>query len=255
MKMRALALAIVAWAALSAPALGAPVITPLTSNQVGGSTTLARTGINIASGSYAVAFYMVRENNISNTSTVTDNLGNTFTNTTECNPASSNNTMFAAYRYYPSGLSSGTITLTQSVTMTAGVVQVFEVAGLPTSSPEDAVAAACNEVSSTTPLLASGTPSQAGNALFAMIGRFSSSSGFSDTEDTVNGWNATNYGTGNTNIVGVVTYQINAGSGVVNHQPTMGTASAWRHMIVAFKDASPPASGTNSRAALLGVGR
>jgi hypothetical protein len=107
------------------------------------------------------------------------------------------------------------------------------VTGTPSSSIEDAAARACDgsTTATTAPNLNSGTPTAAGELLFAIYDGQRSSSGASFTEDTANGW-ANLFGPfGGASQALSGSYVVDSGSSPVAHNPVV-TSAPYAHQII-----------------------
>lgn len=264
MKTRALTLALIAWACLSAPALAAWSVTGLGAN--GNANNINTTSITTGSitiPANAVAFFggVVRRNSGTPVVGVADSGGNSYT-VVQCTSTEAFApwvSFIAYFRYQGTGLTSGTVTMTDSVggNFTGAAMSGTYATGGQLTPVEDSAGRGCPGTpasSSTSPTVTSGAPTASGNLAFGVTARPSGgTTGFSYTADSGHGWTAAG-ATGNGSVAEGTAYAINSGSSAIVLNPTMNNQQ-WTQQIMQFFVDVPAAGGTSKRGALLGVGR
>lgn len=197
-----------------------------------------------AANTFVVVTGAMRANANGDAVVVTDsNGGNTWTVFSHYRPATGN-VSFIAYSLMEAGISSGTITVSDTTTgatqFAACGFQAFSVTGGATSSIEDTNAQGSNDgAATTTPTVTSGTPAVSGDLFFAVYMAPNANTN-TYTEDAGNGWTncmlkaGANSGSSITTSAG---YQVNAGTGTLTHAPTTSN-NVYSQVVTAFKVAS-----------------
>lgn len=255
MKLRILAAALVAWAALCGPAQAAFTVTLKDSVFVSSNHALTSGSFNATAGKILVVLGVGRKAALGDVIGISNTNGDAWT-IRECNGGGSTSS-FIAYAV-TTGFVGGTVSIVDggAAVFTTAVMSVVEVDGGLGSSVEDTAGYACSGAGGTTtsPSLTSGDPAGTDSLMLSSYGVQTTITGLGYTEDTANGWTQIGVTGGDTNAAGAFGYVVNTGSGTKVHNPT--TASrAYRMNTLALFAAAPPAASSAHRGALLGVGQ
>lgn len=257
------ALALIAWVALAHPALAAWSVTNLATNgnaQNSSATSMTTGSVTIPTNALGLAGGVIRRGSGTPIIAVADSAGNNWT-VVQCTSTEAFApwiTFIAYFRYGGTGLTSGTITATDSVGGNytgAAMSTAYATGHLASGTVEDSAGRGCPgtpAASSTSPSVTSGAPTASGNLAFGVTGRPSGgSSGFSYTADAAHGWTALG-ATGNTNTVEGTAYAINSGSSAIILNPTMNNQQ-WTQQIMQFF-VQPSAGVVTGGLSMLGAG-
>lgn len=239
------------------PALASYTVTSQgTANTTAAAHSLTVGSLTIGAGTLVIVGCNMNANISGDAITITDSASNSWTAAgQEYNPTGTIGGGIS-WSILTSGLSSGTISCSDTTTGTTNfshaAMWVATVTGAASSSPEDtAVRAVHNGTSTTSPTITSGTPSIA-NELFIVIYSAGASNTGVYTEDP----NWTNFESriGNGGLTLSAAYLTNSGTGTEQHNPTTVSAS-YAQVVTGFKPSgSPPPTCRPGSLAMMGVG-
>lgn len=236
--------------------------TPTTIGTNLSTTTGAQTG-NITSVTASIGDLVIVSGSVNRGGTATvsisDSASNTWSTVVQDFHAGSGTHGFLAGAYITNALSGGTITVSISggINWTSATAGASKVTGAASSSTNDTAANQnTNAAATTTPTITSGTPANAGDIFFTTYANVGATTD-SYTEDTTNGtWSTLYSKSGTATSTFAQSYQVNAGSGTMKHQPTT-TSRGYVQAIMAFKVAASTtnysASGAPGSLVLTGV--
>ena len=199
--------------------------------------SVAITGVTVPSGEYAIVVGYVRlATEATDIVAVTDGSSNAYA-VQQC---ASGRNAFIAYFYYPSGISSTTITVANntstggSATSSGLLARVAFGTGLSTTAYDSAVTQ-CTTASTMSSANISGTPSVSGELFVSVDG--AAGSGTSNTPTPDAGW--TSFGntpdTEGTNIVMAEQYFVNSGSGTKTRTDAWPVTHTYSNMVLGFE--------------------
>lgn len=253
MKILQLSFALLALIVLGGPA-EAWTVTHKARAGANGAHSTSVSSQTYTAGNLIVAFGFMRMASSTDVIGVSGSVSGAFS-TYQCPTAvGSNQAAFIAYKVATGGAEIITAADDAAAVATSIGLEVSEISGGLTSSPEDAGVRFCSGAGSTTsPTVTSGAPSNAGQLFVSVYGSAGNVSGFSFTEDL--DWTNQTTIDGNTNLRFMPAYRVNAGTGTLTRTPTT-SASGYAMPVIGFLASAPPPSAPACRGklSLLGVG-
>ena len=214
----------------------------------GGNGTAAITGVSIPPGSLIVVGIGDGTPSISNSGSVTDSAGNSYTSkVSEGDTTNGYGSIFVINS--PNATTVSSITYTSAGGVAPCVIAALYLTGAATSSPVDAAVTAAAQSGSGTPSVTSGVPSVVNEFFVAWT---TSSSNGTFVQDTTDGWVSTyglstgvrsTTGTGDNTIGGGGSQQV-AGLTAKTFAPT-GFSAPWAAMVLGIKPAGLLPTGFN----------
>jgi hypothetical protein len=192
----------------------------------GSASTLVISSVTVAQGSLIVVSGCARVNTALGF-TITDSGSNTYAvyqpteNTTPTPDISS----FFGYAIASTALSNGSVTINYGETVGSSAAEVFETTGAAGSAIDSPVNAS-STFATATPSQTSGTPTVAGDLMFANL--VWNDNGVTYTEDAGNGWtNIRNQlEVGGPDSIVSTAYQVNAGTGTKTYAPVLSAGTS-----------------------------